>query len=219
MLAVRADEYRTLAAAFPFAPLYAAEVQGGIRETYCLLVRSDSGFERVEDLRGHRIIVHRNPRASLSSFWLDDLLLEKGLGTAAEFMRVSDNTKLSAVILPVFFRQSDACLVTRNGFDTMSELNPQIGKGLRALATSPEVIPALLCFRGDYEPPFKAKILNALDELHQSPAGKQVLTIFRSERLRPIQPSDLQGAMDILDGHTRLLAAPRAGQASAGVEP
>ena len=199
MISLLAEEYCVLNADVPLAPLFVAYVNGKVEEEVVLLVRRDSGTERVEDLKGRRLITHSNPRASLAIPWLNSILLEKGLRPTAEFLGlVSQNTKLSSVVLPVFFRQSDACLVTRSGFDTMSELNPQIGTALKVLATSPKVVPILLCFRADYAPAFKDKILAGLRDLHLSPAGQQVLTIFQSEKLEEMPSSGLQSTLDFL---------------------
>ena len=41
----------------------------------------------------------------------------------------------------------DLCLVTKNGFDTMVELNPQVGRSLSAIAHSPILISEVTCFR------------------------------------------------------------------------
>ena len=36
------------------------------------------------------------------------------------------------------------------GFKTMSELNPQVGRRLKVLASSAELVPTGFCFRRDY---------------------------------------------------------------------
>ena len=79
----------------------------------------------------------QNSRMSLALAWLDIALFNDGCRPVAEFCRVEQNKKLTKVVLPVFFRQNDACVVTRRGFKTMSELNPQVGQQLRVLASSP----------------------------------------------------------------------------------
>ena len=199
MVALLTEEYRALSPAVRLTSFFVGYVGGRAEEEYVLLAHCDSGIESVVDLKGRRLIIQHKPAASLATRWLDSVLLEKGLRPTAEFLgRVSQNTKLSRVVLPVFFRQSDACLVTRTGFDTMSELNPQIGKALKILATSPKVIPGLLCFRADYASAFKDKILAGLRELHLSPAGQQVLTIFQGEKLEEIPPAGLQSTLDLL---------------------
>ena len=55
--------------------------------------------------------------------------------------------KPSQAILPVFFKQAEAALVTRATFDTAVELNPQLGAALRTLSRSPQLIPAVAAVR------------------------------------------------------------------------
>ena len=85
-------------------------------------------------------------------------------------------------------------MVTRRGFETLAELNPQVGKDLRVLATSPEVVATVFCFRADYDSPVMDKLIAGLRELHLSAAGRQVLTVFQSDRLEEVPPSALDSA-------------------------
>jgi hypothetical protein len=67
-------------------------------------------------------------------------------------------------------------------------------------SSSPKIIPTLICFRADYAPAFKDKILAGLRDLHLSPAGQQVLTVFRCEKLEEIPADGLQSTLNLL-GH------------------
>jgi phosphonate transport system substrate-binding protein len=183
---------------------------GRVAEEYVLLVHRESGFERVGDLRGRSVALFQNPRMSLASVWLDTLLLKGGLAPASShFGRVTQVTKLPRVVLPVFFRQNDACVVTRRGFETMSELNPQVGRQLKAIAVSPELLPAGFFFRGDFSPSIRDRALVEFDRIHTTPAGQQALTVYQSERLS-VQPiSILDSSLELLENHRRLAAASR----------
>jgi hypothetical protein len=108
------------------------------------------------------------------------------------------------VVLPVFFRQSDACVVTRSGFETMVELNPQLGRQLKILARSPEVVPAVFCFRADYAAGFKEDLFAGVRDLHKSAAGQQVLTVFQSDKIEDQPMSCLDSALELLATHQKL---------------
>ena len=106
---------------------------------------------------------------------------------------ITPKDKVSAVVLPVFFRAADACLVTRQGFRTMSELNPQVGRQLREIAASPPLLPTVTCIRADYEPTIREIAVEAIREAGKNPASQQLLTVFQIGTLTE-QP------LNILDG-------------------
>jgi ABC-type phosphate/phosphonate transport system substrate-binding protein len=101
-----------------------AYVNGG--EEYLVLVHTDSGIKKLSDLRGHNLIRYSADNMGLAPDWLVILLETASLGTPETFFsNIALNAKISRAVLPVFFRQSDACLVNRRAFETMGE------KGLR----------------------------------------------------------------------------------------
>jgi hypothetical protein len=188
---------------------------GRITEEYIILVHRDSGIEDVGDLRDRSLMVLENLRMSLATVWLDTVLLQKGLPSAARFCSlVTPVNKLSQVVLPVFFRKSDACLVIRQGFQTMSELNPQVGKQLRVLAVSPEVVPSGFAFRSDYVSPYRAQMLLEMGKLGESPAGQQILTLLQTDRIVEQPITCMASAFELLSTHQQLSSASNRGKAA-----
>jgi phosphonate transport system substrate-binding protein len=188
-------------------------------EEYVLLVHRESGIADVRELRGRRLLLLRNPRMSLATVWLDTLLIQKGLEPTTRFCgAVTNVNKLSRAVLPVFFRQSDACLVTRRGFETMSELNPQVGKLLRAVAVSPEVVPSGFAFRSDSTSPFRDQMLIEMGRLRDSPAGQQILTLIQADRIEEKPISCMAGAFELLSAHQRLSSSMVKGRGAGPVE-
>ena len=86
----------------------------------------------------------------------------------------------------------------------MVELNPQLGKQLRVIATSDEIVPTIFAFRADYDSPFKSQLIAAVTDLRSSVAGQQVLTIFQSDGMSQYPVSHLQSALDLIAAHARL---------------
>jgi ABC-type phosphate/phosphonate transport system substrate-binding protein len=182
--------------------------RGSVTEEYVLVVHRDSGIERIEDLRSRSLVIFQNPRASLAQVWLETLLAEAKLGRPADLcVRLNFFNKLSRVILPVFFRQTDACLVTRSGFETMSELNPQVGRQLKVLASSPAVVPTVFCCRANQPSPYRDPILAQLGVVNSSPAGQQFLTLFQVDSLQQSPLSCLDSACELLDRHQQFCHA------------
>lgn len=175
-------------------------------QRYLLLVQSDSKIGGLADLRGRSLVVYKNSNTSLASAWLETSLAGSGLGPSeAFFAHSSTNVKLSrGVVLPVFFRQVDACLVTQRAFDAMTELNPQLGRQLRAVATSPVVVPSIMAFRKDMPADARESFTKMLLDLHKNPIGQQIQTLFQIRRCVVANSSVLRTSLEMLAHYERI---------------
>jgi phosphonate transport system substrate-binding protein len=203
--AVTTEEYLNLEPELQGTNLFMSFTDGRFTEEYLLLVRADSGISDLRGLRGRNVVYFDNARASLAPLWLDMILSESGLGTAAEhFGQVLKAQKLAQVVLPVFFHQQDACLVTRRGFETMCELNPQVRAQIRVLITSPELVPTMGFLRRDYDSPLRNALLTALRGVENSASGTQVLTLFQIDQFQEAPASLLNTARELVEAHRHL---------------
>lgn len=205
-IALPTHEYRQLGEEVDSRLFIGGLNEGKITEEYVLLVHQASDVRRIEELRGRNLVCWQNSRMSLGSVWLDTVLLKDGFPRAAEFCRITQSSKLAKAVLPVFFRQAEACLVTRRGFKTMCEMNPQVNQRLRVLLTSPELVPSGFCFRRGYDDPLRETIIAELAKIRLTPAGAQVLTLFQSGSLEAHPVSCLESAFALLALHERLCA-------------
>ena len=179
--------------------VYVNERRGGAYEQYVLLVPQASDVREIRQLRGRKLIGWDHPRMCLAISWLDRLLAEDGQESSATFFGAqTKEARAAKVILPVFFGKADVCLVTRAAFLDMTELNPQIGQRLRALATSEDLIPSFFCFRRAYVSRFRPQLEAAIQNLHTSASGKQVLMIFGCDQITQRPGSCLQSAWDLM---------------------
>jgi len=132
-------------------------------------------------------------------------LVEAGLKPGASFFKqIKRSSKASLVTLPVFFHQADACLTTSNSFKVMGELNPQVASQLRALATSPELMPTFFAFREHERSPLSPQIFEAMERMHETSAGKQILTLVKADRIVAEPVSCLDSSLELLARHERL---------------
>ena len=210
-------EYAEVCREVRFSHVFVATHGGDLTEAYVVLVPRDSAVKQLADLHGRQLFLFSSPRTCLAEPWLDSQLRQGGQLTFATFFgRIQRVAKLSKAVLPVFFRQTDACLVTRRGFDTMGELNPQLRQQLRVIAASPALVPVVFCIRAEFRSAVLEEILNSLRELHTTPAGLQVLTVFQSERLTEQPPEYLAASLALLAEQDRAAAEVVVAQAAAG---
>ena len=149
----------------------------------------------------------------LAMDWVESLVNTIHLGPSDRFFAgVTPNGKLSRTVLPVFFGQVDACLVTQSGFQTMCELNPQLAVTLRALATSPPYITSFFGFHRACQPEVRIKVQLALQDLSKNTTGRQLLALFQTKGFIAKDASVLRSAVDLVE------ATGRAGRRYAGAK-
>ncbi len=186
-------------------PVFAVNQGGVCTVEYVILVRRESAYKQLTDLRGADLRTFDSPRTSLAIPWVELRLAERGIGSAADFFgRIEPNIKLSAVVLPVFFGQAKACLVTRDGFQTMAELNPQVGRDLRVLEKSPGVIPMVSFLRRDFRPHFRQNLIDAILNLNSSAAGRQILDLMQCGGVVILSPGALETSRELMQTWSRL---------------
>lgn len=184
--------------------LIAAIVNKSISEEYVVLVNHRSSFQKLTDLKEKKLRAVQTSRNSLALVWLDTVLAKKGHDHSRNFFdTISLQDKVSDAILPVFFGQTDACIVTRNAFHTMAELNPQIARQLRVVEISPPLVPIVFGFRASFNSSVVEKFMDEIANWHLSAAGRQILTIFQTDNLEKRSPDTLKSAITLLAEHKR----------------
>jgi len=174
-------------------------------ESYVLLVREGGPVKALADLKGKRLTLFSHPSMDLATSWLDVELAKAELPATTKLLHdISTSNKPAKAVLPVFFGQVDACLTTRRSYDTMVELNPQVGRQLRILAASPAYIPILYGFRSDLTPEIKKKAIESLTSMHQTVSGLQTLSLFQIDQIAECPASDFAPSLALLDEHARL---------------
>jgi len=174
-------------------------------EEYVILVHGESGIRSIADLRGRELLLFSNPVTCLAHYWLENLLgTITSCGPDSFFKQITLAPRLSRAVLPVYFRQSDACLATRRGVGTMSEMNPDIARQLRVVTISPGVVPICMGFHKNCPIDQKNRFSAALAELPKEPAGKQLLALFQSHGTAMASHSVLASAADMVRDAERI---------------
>jgi phosphonate transport system substrate-binding protein len=201
MFSVTVQEYRQVTPYVDTSRIITDDYGG---EELLLVVREGSGIMNLAGLRGRSLILQESPSTSLAEPWLTVSLWQDGLESPQQlFGHMTRNTKLSQVVLPVFFGQADACVVTRRGLDTMVELNPQLSRKLKVLLASPKMESAFFAWRKGYPANLKKPVLDRLLDLKSSAAARQVLTLFQSPGFTARDTDCLRPANTLLDAYER----------------
>ena len=183
---------------------YAALQNGKKTRQYVLITRMDTSISHVKDLANKRLAIFQNDVMGL--FYANLLLLRNNLKESRSFFSsISEKRKFSQAILSVFFGQADACIATDMAFNTMVELNPQVGRKLKIIASSPELVSIAGFFRRNFDPELKKEILDVMYNLQQTVRGKQILLSFKIDRFVPAMESDMDALRDIFNEYEQLV--------------
>jgi ABC-type phosphate/phosphonate transport system substrate-binding protein len=202
-------EYLKIQETAPLTPIFIASTNDRVDDETLLLVHRRNAASKLEDLKGKEIIISGNAATSLGRIWLETQIMESGFSSLDSFFGKSSNAaKASQAVLPVFFGKSDACLINRQGFSTMVEMNPQLARDLKVIAQSPGYPICVICIRKDYDPLYRDVLMDGLSQLHLEPRGQQILTLFKVTKLIPFDKAYMQTSQQTVRNFLRLQNRP-----------
>ena len=205
-------EYLQLREKVSLEPLFVTEKNNNLHDRLVLVVRKDSGARSLADLKGKTLLQQRDLSADGRILWLDTLLMRQGVRNPERFFaNTRESAKPSASIFAVFFKRADSCLVTHRRLRVMVELNPQLSRELLILEESPPMPICIIAVRKGIPVQHKKTIQEACTSLDKSTQGKQLLTLFRMDRLVSFRPEYLTQLEKLFRENRRLKLHPQEG--------
>jgi len=205
-------EYLRLRDRLPVVPALVGSRSDGPQEEHVLLVRRDAGLAQLEALGGKRLLMQSGAVGVMTQAWLDILLAKHGYPEAGRFFGpIKGVPKASQAVLPVFFRQVDAAVVTRTSYATLLEMNPQIGRELVSIAESPKFLLSVMCLHRMADEALRRLVVESALDLQNSVTGRQVLLLFKITRVIPFEPAHLEGVSALFRDHRALRGGLRSG--------
>lgn len=177
-------------------------LRGSQGDQYVVLVHQDSPYQTVKDLKNAKISLSSLGEYKMSIQWLCSYLSVPSLNDF--FSKTQYELKPYNIVLPVYFKQVDACLVSTFEYELMKELNPQLGNNTRVLKTSPIIISLLLAFSNSYDRQKYDTVLNNFHTLSSDPEMEQLITLHRFERLKRIGLENLEATRKIYEDYLQL---------------
>ena len=171
-----------------------------------ITLNSDKNTD-LKNLRGKKIIVFAGDgdKNNYPFMWIDNILMKEfGETSGTFFSQIKASPKVSEVILPVFFNEFDACIATTGVFDVQADLNPQIRRKLKIIKESEEYVVAVICLTKKGKEESSESLVNAFYELHESRQGKQLLSVFRADKIIPYKEKYMKSVEKLIRENTEL---------------
>lgn len=174
-------DYMSLKDRIDINPLFIATRVEKPLENYLLITSSEiSNLEQLSSLPNRRLLTEDFGVRNMGLVWLDTVLMEKEeILSTTFFTSIKKVFKPSRMVLPVFFRQAEACLVPESAFQTMVELNPQIGKKLNIILRSPGFVRSVHCAHPSLSKKFVDAMISNAMKMPESTDGQQLMMIFQ----------------------------------------
>lgn len=194
---MRTEEYLRAVKTADFTTAVTVVYGGKKTQRLLLIVHAESPFQSIKDLRNKTLALYKGD--TLGPLYLSNLLMKEKLPEIPKnFSLVSEKGMAPQTVLSVFFRQSDACVINERTFDMAAELNPQLKRKLRIIGISPEFVLGLGVIRNDLAEDQREDLKKVLLTLGDTPRGKQIIAVFKSDRFVLIQPADLDSVRKLL---------------------
>ncbi|BFR47173.1 PhnD/SsuA/transferrin family substrate-binding protein [Nitratidesulfovibrio sp. HK-II] len=195
-------DYLLLSREMDLKPFGVPVTDGEYGERYVLVAAKGSGITQVSQLRGARLLVQAMSAGpeSLPLRWVERQLRDQGLPVAARhFSGVEFEVQASRVLLPVFFGQAPACVITERSLRTMVELNPQVGAQLERIAVSPPLIDFVMCLAPSVDPSLAPRYAELGLGLSDNPWGRQMLLLLQLDGIAPFRAEAIEPARRLVE--------------------
>ncbi len=162
-----------------------------------ILVRKKSPYKSLKDLRYKHIL--RLPNNDLENLYLDTILLKQFHKDAKHFFHKTLYVKqYNQAIMKLFFKKSDAALVTRQSYELAAELNPQISRILKPVYRFTIPVNNGTFFSKDYSDENIIDYQKIAQGLNRTPRGRQILQVFKCDKIVENSLNDIRIVQKVL---------------------
>jgi ABC-type phosphate/phosphonate transport system substrate-binding protein len=186
------NEYFLLQNDYKLIPCLASTTGDDVFSNYILIVNKESNIKDLKSLNGKTLALPSTNLHPLIKIWLSNLLHQKGLELYEKFFKkINSYDKESNTVHSVFFKNNDCGVVRLNSFTTLCELNPQLKKSIDIIEVSPKLLLSISCYSKGTDPELLNIMIAESQKLHRSASGKQILSVFKIEKVMEINENDL----------------------------
>ncbi|MFZ1292037.1 MAG: PhnD/SsuA/transferrin family substrate-binding protein [Melioribacteraceae bacterium] len=204
LIALPITDYLEISNKTEVEPTLTTMVNGKPGYEFIIVVRKDKNYKKLEDLKNTTINIPSKTSGSIVKIWLTVLLNEKGKNFDKFFTEVRETEKPQKSLLPVFFNQVDACVVSAESFNTMLELNPQLKNELTIIEKSPVFLGGIMCLNKSIDPQLKKSLFDVGFKLDKTVSGKQILNLFKAEKLIRFEEMHLKNILELTEKYSKI---------------
>jgi ABC-type phosphate/phosphonate transport system substrate-binding protein len=204
-LALTSLDYAELRLTMRLTPLIILSKHDQPYDTFMLVSQKNRDLESLAQDAKRIAVINHSRVGELVRLWLDTVLWQAGYPESGQFFTtIKRANKPSQVLLPVFFGQADACVITASAFALMAEFNPQIEKRLAPMIRSPQLVSLLVCATEHAAAGDQKLMLSEVKNFEQDATVQQALTIVQMKRVIPFRPEYFEATAAVIETYRQL---------------
>ena len=171
-----------------------------------LIVRNDSQINYLTDLKNKKISLLDGVVSEINNVWFTtNVIKECGTNPENYFSSVTKEIQPSKALLNVYFKVSDACIITRMDYDIVCELNPQLKRETEIIRTSEKYLPAVSILANNQDPRFESFIRSFAVDLTKKPYSEQVMKIFKINGITNFKDEFLTNIKNLMEDYNKII--------------
>ena len=203
IIAMTTSEYFILRDQTRLPPFLAYKSDNITVEKILLVTRTDSKINSVKDLKKKKVTVfsYLDDEFNLPTLWYKTIVLKNNENYKNDYAPFLDEVnKSSRAISDVFFKKSDAVVVSESEFNISKELNPQIGNQLKIIDSSKPLLYGIICYTDrlkTHKNIEMEEIISNFCSMHKSKIGKHFLQMFKITQFIPYKEEYLTNTEEL----------------------
>lgn len=174
-------------------------------EKYLLVTNNISKYNETTDLTKTEIIIPKTYSLDLMKTWIQVELKDKLNKKYFPGVKIVESSKTENETLhALFFKNAELTVVREGTFIFACELNPQLKRELKVIATSPNLINNFLGYVKDTDPTSYEVLTFEGLKLHQWLEGKQLLNLMQSECMHKVNLADMKETEVLINKYKKL---------------
>ncbi len=169
-----------------------------------LISHKSLNIKDFKDLKGKNLTLKAEDIASLN--WLNKNSLLSSRKTYLDLLKdVSYTDKESRNVLNVYFKKTDASIVSKGVWDNMIELNPSIKKKVEVIKKSKKIhLPFIGVFSKNANKIGKESFIRLSKDIQQLEGGDQISKLLKFDKLTWLENKDLEELKKYYDEYFKL---------------
>jgi ABC-type phosphate/phosphonate transport system substrate-binding protein len=181
-------------------PIFIVQLGPNPGTEYIVLINSDRKIKSLSDLSSKNILTYLNKEGELASYWLFNEMKKENINDPYAIINTFTKIEQSRKrVFSVFFGKADGCIISKEQFDSLSELNPQLKKKLKVLYESPSFVTNVYCSNDNSAKEGVGIANDFVKNINKTNSGSEMIKLFKSIKFVSFEEDFIETTQKLYD--------------------